>query len=190
MELVLDPPTVDELRLRGAARRRPFDCGTDHGNARSPRTAAGRRRPGRPPRASAPRPVAWRNSGDSGSARPRSPRRRARPRDRRDRSLPRAHSGTPRARRSSRPVASVAPEGTSARTSTREGRAALEPLPRVLRQAAPRPLQPSARGSPGSTRSASGGSSFVWFTMVADGVGPSMQFDPVTTSWTVMASEY
>jgi hypothetical protein len=35
-----------------------------------------------------------------------------------------------------------------------------------------------------------GGTTIVWFTTVADGVGPSMQFMPVSTSKTVMAREY
>ena len=35
-----------------------------------------------------------------------------------------------------------------------------------------------------------GGTTIVWLTMVADGVGPSMQFRPHRTSCTVIASAY
>ena len=83
----------------------------------------------------------------------------------------------------------LAPEGTSARISQAKA-VQLSNRPAGPSIGPAGPLQPSGRGPPGPIPIRAGGSSFVWFTMVADGVGPSMQFDPATTSWTVMASEY
>jgi hypothetical protein len=46
------------------------------------------------------------------------------------------------------------------------------------------------RGIPGRSSAKAGGTTIVWFTTVADGVGPSMQLVPESTSCTVIASEY
>jgi hypothetical protein len=48
----------------------------------------------------------------------------------------------------------------------------------------------SRRGMPGITSSSAGGTTIVWLTTVAEGVGPSMQLRPQSTSCTVIASAY
>ena len=72
----------------------------------------------------------------------------------------------------------------------RETDAILESLDRILGQSPQNGVGQSDAECPGISSANAGGTTIVWLTTVADGVGPSMQLFPPSTSCTVIASEY